>query len=83
MADVLLNVKIVDAKVAKAVEGFLKIYPNTEKDENGDPKYATTKAWVEEWLSRILIRDIKRGLQMLRNESVATIEDMTDAVTPQ
>lgn len=96
MADVLLNIKILDAKVAKAVEGFLKIHPNIETiaDPNWvDPedgsvapqiaKYPTTKAWAEEWLSRMLTRDAKRGLQMLRNESVAAIEDIDGAVVPQ
>lgn len=99
MEDVNLNIKIVDVKVAKAVEGFLKIHPNdrTIADPNWvapnpNPdnevapqiaKYTTTKQWAEAWLSEILIRDCKRGLVMLRNESVSAIEDMDGAVVPQ
>ena len=95
-ADVNLNIKIVSEKVTPAVAGFLKIHPNVETipdptwvdPEDGTvapqiAKYATTKAWAEEWLSRALIRDCKRGLQMLRNEEISVIEDLTGAVVPQ
>ena len=67
--DVVLSITIPEAKVAKALEGFLKIHPNTELNEDGTPQY-TDKQWVKEWVRRIFIRDIHRGLQMIKNESV-------------
>ena len=98
MPDINLNVKIVDAKVAKLSEGFLKLYPNAETipdpewvapDPNPDnevapqiPKYATTKAFVEAWISDKLINEASRGLNVLKREA-QQIEDLTGAVVPQ
>ena len=90
MADIVLEITIPEEKVSKAVEGFLKIYPNNETvpdptwvdpDDGSEapqiPKY-TTKEWVEEKLRRLLVRDIRRGLQMISNETaqVAVDDDM-------
>ena len=88
MADVQLLITIAEAKVAVATQGFLKIYPNRETiddpewvdPEDGStpdqiPKY-TTKEWVEEKLRRLLVRDIRRGLQMIANEeAVVPLDD--------
>ena len=76
MADQIITITIPDAKVAVALQGFLKIYPNREtKDdpewvdpEDGSrapqvPKYSTSQ-WVREQIRRIVVRDIRRGLQM-------------------
>jgi hypothetical protein len=62
MADVVLSVTIPEAKVAKALEGFLKIYP---KPEGSALSY---KEWVREKVRQLIVRDIRRGLQMIKNE---------------
>ncbi len=79
MADVILEITIPDAKVSTATTGFLKIYPNTDlvdpADSESGLKY-TTKDWVEEKLRRLLVRDVRRGLQMIENEaSVIAVDD--------
>ncbi len=88
MADIILEITIPSAKVTKAAQGYLAVYPNNETipdpawidPEDGSmvsqiPKY-TTKQWVEEKLMRILIRDVHRGLQKLVNaESIVEIDN--------
>jgi hypothetical protein len=86
--DVALNFVIPDAKVATALAGFLKIYPNIETipdpewvdPEDGSeapriPKYATDKAWVEEKIRRMIVRDIRRGLQITANQAAVVAQD--------
>ena len=83
MADIVLNITVPSDKVTVAAQGFLKVYPNTEKvdplDALSDLKY-TTKQWVEEKLRRVLIRDITRGLQMISNEENAIKDDDSIAI---
>lgn len=76
MADQVINLTIPSEKVATALQGFLKIYPNVEKNEDGSPKYVNDKAWVQERIRRNLVRDIRRGLQIIENEnSIIPIDD--------
>jgi len=90
MADQVLTFTIPDAKVAVALEGFLKIYPNNETipdpewvkpDPNPDEKVApqiakyTNAQWVREKIRRNIVRDIKRGLQMKANQEAQIAED--------
>ena len=87
MADVTLSYKIPEASVETAMEGFLKIYPNTEttadpewvdpEDGSQAPQIAkyTDPQWIKEQIRRIIVRDIKRGLHMIRNEEVAQVGD--------
>ena len=75
-ADQVITITIPSEKVAIAVQGFLKIYPNNEtiddpewvdpEDGSEAPQIAkyTTAQWVREQIRRILVRDIRRGLQM-------------------
>ena len=79
MADQILSYKIPDAKVQIALRGLLKLYPNTEKNEDDTLKY-TDAQWVKEVIRRIIIRDIGRGLSVIRNETVAQIEDTSGCV---
>ena len=77
MADHIIKITVPDAKVAIALEGFLAIYPNsemTEDEENPVAKY-THAQWVDEKMRRILIRDVRRGLQVLANREVTVAED--------
>jgi len=76
MADQEINLKIPSDKVAIALEGFLKIYPNNEmtNDEPPTPKY-TNAQWVREKIRRNIVRDIKRGLQMKANQEAQITED--------
>ena len=87
MADQTISLKIPEAKVAVALEGFLQIYPNNETiddpewvdPEDGStadqiPKY-TTKEWVTERVRRLVVRDIRRGLQMKATAEAAVAND--------
>ena len=76
MADQVITLTIPDAKVQTALQGYLKIYPNNEtvSEEDSTPKY-TDAQWVNEKMKRLFVRDVKRGLQMIRNETVSQIED--------
>lgn len=76
MADRVITITIPDAKVAIVLQGFLKIYPNEEKNENGTLKY-TIAQWVPEVMRRHLINQVRRGLQMLATENAQVAEDNT------
>ena len=82
MADIVIELTIPEAKLAIALEGFLTIYPNNETIDDPDwvdpedgsvatkiDKY-TIKQWVTEKIRRIVIRDIRRGLQMKATAAV-------------
>ena len=76
MADVIINLVVPSEKVAKALEGFLKIYPNSEMTEEETPKNKyTDKEWVTERIKRLVIRDVRRGLQMTANETTNIAEE--------
>jgi len=87
MADQIISLKIPSEKVAKALEGFLKIYPNSEtidypewtdpEDGTQAPQIAkyTVKQWVTEKIRRNTIRDIRRGLQMKANQEAQIESD--------
>lgn len=92
MADQVITITIPEAKVATALEGFLKIYPNNETisdpewvdpDPNSDNELApqiakyTNKQWIKEKFRRILISHIRRGLQITANESAQVASDDT------
>ena len=81
MADVTITITIPDAKVETAKTGFLKIYPNVEMTEDEVPvsKY-TDVQWIREQIRRIIIRDIRRGLQMVANEAASVESDDTLAI---
>lgn len=76
MADVTISLVIPEAKVAKALEGFLKIYPNKEMTDDEIPvaKY-TNQEWVKEQIRRIIVRDVRRGLQMIALQDSQVAED--------
>ena len=87
MADQIITITIPSEKVAIALQGFLKIYPNTEtiwvdpEDGSVAPQVAkyTTSQWVKEMVRRILVRDVYRGLAMLKAETDVIIKDDTVA----
>ena len=92
MADQVISLTIPDAKVQIALQGFLKIYPNNEtiadpdwvdpEDGSEAPQIAkyTNAEWVKEQVRRIIIRDVRRGLQMIatQNAQVAVDNDMVE-----
>lgn len=85
MADQIISLTIPEGKVQTALQGFLKIYPNNEKvlDENGEPteenKY-TNAEWVREKVRQLIVRDVRRGLQMIATDAaqVALDNDMVE-----
>lgn len=82
MANKTITLTIPSEKVAKALQGFLAIYPNEEtipdpewidpEDGTEAPQIAkyTNANWVNEQIRRIIVRDIRRGLQMIANKEV-------------
>jgi len=93
MADINLNIKLLDVNVAKASERLLKSQPNDEKvpkdgavpqedgsyaEEDLELKYPTTKAWAEELCKRALYRHIRVGHQMLQREADDALESQDD-----
>jgi len=76
--DQIISIKIPEAKITKALEGFLKIYPNNEMTEEEPKLKYTNKQWVTEQLRRLLVRDIRRGLQMIANENA--VVDLDDTI---
>jgi len=72
--DVILSFTIPEAKVSTAMAGFLKLYPNDEKDENDDAVWSDAQ-WIKEKIRRIIIRDVRRGLQATANEAAQIAED--------
>ena len=81
MADQVITITVPDAKVATALQGFLAIYPNNEMTSDDPPvqKYNNVQ-WVAEKMRRLLVRDVRRGLQMLANQA-ATVEEDDDMAT--
>lgn len=91
--DQIITIKIPEAKVTTALEGFLTIYPNVETIDDPewvDPedgsevpqiKKYTTKEWVTEQIRRIVVRDIRRGLQMKSNAENQVLLDNEMVVT--
>jgi len=87
MADQIITLTIPEAKAAKALEGFLAIYPNKEtipdpkwidpKDGSEAPQIPryTDREWVKEQVRRLIVRDIHRGLQMKANQAAAVARD--------
>ena len=76
MADQVITITVPSDKVAVAVEGYLKIYPNTEMTDDEEPVAKYTDAqWIREHVRRLFIRDVRRGLQMKANEDVKVAND--------
>jgi len=73
-ADQVITITVPEAKVSIALQGFLELYPNEEKDEMGDLVY-TNAEWVREKIRRNLVKDIRRGLQMIADEEARVSED--------
>lgn len=79
-ADKVITITIPSDKVEVALEGWLSLYPNDEVDENNDPIY-TNAQWVTEKVRRLIIRDVRRGLQMLATQEAYVVEDNDLAIT--
>lgn len=89
MADITITIQ--NDQVPTALKGFLKIHPNLETvqdpawtPEDGPapamlPKY-TNAQWAKEVLRRMLVRDVRRGLQLIANEEV-TVADLDNIAT--
>ena len=87
MADQVISLTIPDAKVQIALQGFLKIYPNDEtiadpdwvdpEDGSVAPQIAkyTNVQWVKEQVRRLIVRDVRRGLQMIANDNAQVVKD--------
>ena len=87
MADKIITLRIPDAKVTTALQGFLAIYPNN--DTIPDPEWVdpddgsvapevekyTNNQWVNEKIRSIVVRDIRRGLQKLANQAAQVAND--------
>ena len=78
-----LTYVIPDEKVTEYVADYVYVHKNTEtiQDPNADPAVDTPIAkytdaqWVREQVRRIIVRDIRRGLQMSANEAAQVAGD--------
>jgi len=89
MPDQVITLTIPGDRVAIALEGFLEIYPNNEtipdpewvdpEDGTPEPQIAkyTNKEWVTEKVRQLIVRDVRRGLQMKANTEAQVEKDDT------
>ncbi len=82
MADVNVTFEftIPSADVATAVTAIVRIYPNTEVDEQGDPLY-TNGQWVKEkyrrWIQRHLNATIEAGMEAIAQDGAGAVPEVT------
>lgn len=73
MADLELNVTILDIDVQKAAAAFLRKCKMPQIEDPEDPgksidEFPSTKAWVQEWLAADLLRAINAGIGLLAED---------------
>ena len=73
MADLELTVIITDLNVQKAATAFLRKCPMPQIEDPANPgkqidEFPTTKAWVNEWLARDLLRAVNSGIDLLAKD---------------
>lgn len=73
MADLELTVTIKDLNVQKAATAFLRKCPMPQRedpDNSGEQidMFPTTKAWVNDWLARDLLRAMNSGIDLLAQD---------------
>ena len=56
-------------KLATYKDKFLAIHPNNEKDSEGKSLY-TDAEWLDEYVKRMLIIQLKRGERILQQQSL-------------
>jgi len=69
-----LTYQIDNAKLEEFKEGFLKEYPNTETDSEGDPLY-TDNEWIKEWGKRKFLSAYRNGKRKILAEGDAGIDE--------
>ena len=89
MTNIIVTLTIPSENAAKALEGYLEIYPNNETIDDPEwteseevpvaPQIAkyTDKQWVTEKIRRNTVRDVRRGLQMKANKTAIVEVDDT------
>ena len=75
MADLILDLIIPEINIVETRRGFLEVYPNTEKNEDGSHKY-TDKEWVELKIQWWVNRVCRKGWVALRDRDAEIIEDV-------
>jgi hypothetical protein len=88
----IITITIPTAKVAKALKGYLKLYPNREMKPNPafvsaeetpeveeflEENLYTDKQWVNEQVKRLFVRDVHRGLNVIAKEEAVLETDNT------
>jgi len=80
MADINLNITIRGINVDIAVPAFLRRHPMPQIDDltwqEGDPlpipqvdKYASTRLLFEEWVNNVVLREVNRGIDKLKEDA--------------
>lgn len=69
MADLELNVTILDINVSKAAAAFLRKCPIPMIEDHKNPgetipQYDTTRKWVEAWSANKILRAINHGIDL-------------------
>jgi hypothetical protein len=81
MADLRIDIIILDLDVQKAAKAFLRKHPIPKIDDPDNvgefiDQYPNTKVWVREWLTERLLRAINKGIALVS-------EDMTIKLTKE
>lgn len=87
MADLTIQFTIPEAKIPIVRTGFLRVYPNIEREEPtefdadgiptapGELKY-TDVQWLKEVIRRYVVSSTRRGLQAINNDNaVVELDD--------
>jgi hypothetical protein len=68
MADLSLNVTILDLNVTLAAKAFLRKHPKP-------PEYSNTKEWVEAYLAGRLLREINKGIELQAHDAAVKLTE--------
>ena len=83
MPDQTITLLVPSDKVDIALEGFLTVYPNTERvGDITSPLVYTDREWVTERIRRFVVSSVRRGLQMKADRAAIVDEDDTVCETP-
>jgi hypothetical protein len=70
---------IADNKLQRVREGMLEVFPNTERDENDDPRY-TDNEWLKEKIRRFVVHNVKRGESAIAQDAAKQALEETDSL---
>jgi len=70
---------IPDNKLDRVKAGLLRVYPNTEVDENNDPVY-TDNEWLKERVRRFIVQAVLKGETAIAKEAALNALEEADSI---